>query len=257
MSDVTNPFSFANEYRKAGWLGTLPLPLGKKHPPPEGYTGGGRPYPDDVQIKRWQSGKHNLALRLAEVPGYVPAGSPPRGYELLGLDVDDYKDKHGAAQLTELEELYGKLPPTLRSSSRWESGELSCIYLFYVPAGYRYLGKAAKAIEVIQKRHRYMVVYPSTNPDAENATYRWKAKDGAYRDVPNLDDVAVLPHNWFVYLSCGGMPESDDPISDMDPNELIDWARTMYNDADGDPCSFVKRQLDKHIEKIEIGRAHV
>lgn len=289
-ADNNNPFAYAKQYREAGWLGTIPLPAPSKGPPPTGkwpppagYTGNGAPYPTDKQVAYWAKQKHNIGLRLGDVPGYVPSGAPPQGYELLGLDVDTYGDKNGYEQLQALIATLGALPATVRSSSRWvaDCTKANCTCcksytaLFLVPAGYRYLGKAASCIDVIQKGHRYTVVWPSLNPDAEFATYRFRDPNGAYYDsagepvgtgdpsgVPALKDVALLPgclgaHGgckrndcWFCYLTCGGMPATEDPISDLTSDELLTWAVSTYTDAQGSMCRLMEQQVKRQIERM-------
>lgn len=113
-------------YRELGWLGTLPLPPNAKEPPPDGFTGHGAPYPNDVDVRRWrrERANGNIALRLAEVPrewlngnlAFAYAGNNVDGWELIGIDVDDYGDKHGAQQLADMEAELGALPDTIVSS---------------------------------------------------------------------------------------------------------------------------------------------
>lgn len=221
--DDFNPYGMANEYRKAGWLGTIPLPYNEKHPPPKYYTGAAAEYPSDEKVAEWLGrGRSNIGLRLAETD-FKPEASPydAEVYELIGIDVDDYASKTGADQLRQLESELGALPPTVVSSSRWDVSEDSGIRVFLVPTGYHFLGKAASCIEVIQKAHRYMVTWPSVNPDvdAPNPTYRFRAPDGAFYDVsdepgsraglagiPPLADVAVLPEAWLDFLAAIGCP---------------------------------------------------
>lgn len=278
------PFGLAAEkYRKHGFLGTLPLPPGEKNPPPTGFTGSGRPHPDDEQVAAWLAGDDlerpwspggNIALRLAEVPhevtnkrGDLPfmyAGNNVDGWELLGIDVDDYKGKRGLSELQELEAEHGPLPPTAMSTARWDGWEehRSGIRVFLVPKGFRYMGKAAPSIDIVQKRHRFMVVAPSTNPDAENAEYEWRygATDTVEPDrfedgLPDVSltgddgpDIAVLPEAWFVHLSRGGTVESDDPISDLTDDELFDWAQTLrYED---EPCRDMQRALSDCVDRL-------
>lgn len=261
-----NPFIQAKLYRKAGYTGTIPVPYGKKHPPPKGYTGIAASYPDDEQLAKWNlHGRGNIALRLAEVQ-YVPKNSPYEAtvYELIGIDVDDYRDKNGAEQLRKLLESLGPLPATVSSSSRWESGTDSCIYLFFVPAGYRYLGKAAKCIDVIQKGHRYMMVWPSINPDAERARYRWRSPNGAYYEerrqaganavpvaIPPLSDIAVLPEAWLDFLSCNRMIATDEPISELSSDELLSWAQALFNDSSDEMCRMMAQAVTTKIAEIE------
>lgn len=211
------PFgSAARLYRKAGWLGVLPLPQGQKHPPPKGYTGAGKEYPTDKTVEAWiaSNAKANIGLRLAEVDSeFWPVDLPPvyagnqvDGWELIGIDVDDYKGKEGGNQRESLEYLYGDLPATVLSSARWGSGGASCISIYLVPKGYRFMGKAADSIEIIQKRHRYMVAWPSLNPDAPtaivdgaavHARYSWKwgrPKDvGADANSAGFTPLADIP----------------------------------------------------------------
>lgn len=265
-SPETNPFSKAKLYRNNGFQGTIPIPYSKKHPPPKGYTGQAAPYPDDERVASWIGlGKGNIALRLAEV-NCVPKNSPYEAsvYELIGIDVDDYKDKNGYDQLQALEAKLGVLPKTVRSSSRWATGDKSCIHMFLVPAGYRFLGKAARCIDVIQKGHRYMMAWPSLNPDADNALYRWRSPTGAYYEdrleaganavpvaIPALTDIAILPREWFDFLSCNGMIATEDPISDLGADELLSWAQGLFNDSDGDMCRLMAQEVNKKLAEVE------
>jgi len=265
-SEVDNPFSKQNLYRNAGYMGTLPIPYGKKHPPPKRFTGNSANYPSESQISKWlEYGKANIALRLAEVD-YKPKDSiyDAETYELIGIDVDDYKDKDGHSQLLKLEAKLGELPPTVGSSSRWESSPRAGIRLFFVPSGYRFLGKAAKCIDVIQRGHRYMMVWPSLNPDADNAPYRWRSSDGAYYEdspeagangvpvgIPPLADIAELPKTWFDFLSCNGMVATDEPISDLSSDELLTWAQGLFNDSKSEMCRIMADAVDRKIQDIE------
>lgn len=254
-----NPFSVAEQYRSAGYLGTLPLPIDRKEEPPRRLTGQSAPYPKDAQVENWlKGGPNNICLRLAECPGYVPKDHPPVGYELIVIDVDDYGEKHGADKLAALVEKLGALPATVRSSARFDTRPDSGHMLFLVPAGYRFLGKAATGIDIIQKGHRYVLVWPSRNPDANLATYRFKAVDGTYYDerpegsrIPPLDDIAVLPEPWFDYLTCGGLAAVDIPISELTLQELSQWAKDQFNEPQGDMCRLVKQQLERQITKME------
>ncbi|WP_234787931.1 AAA family ATPase [Mycolicibacter sinensis] len=272
----------AKRYRAAGFLGTIPLPPGQKEPPPTNFTGGGKPYPSDDDVRRWRrdQGDGNIGLRLAEVPSeflgerddlpVVYAANNVDGWELIGVDVDNYakangQPKVGAAELSGLEAQLGELPTTALSGARFETG--SCIAVYLVPKGYRFAGKVAECIEVVQKRHRYMVVNPSTHPDARDADrqpaiYQWRrgapsklAEAGVDvverfdRDLPAISDVAVLPEAWFVHLTHGGMLESDDPISDLSPSQLVEWmeSRPLF---DAEPCVVMSNAVAAHLLKI-------
>lgn len=220
MTDVgqhdTGPGAFgraARLYRSAGWAGALPVGRGpgQKSPPPGGWTGHGAPWPSDADIGAWESGPeagYNIGLRAA--PG------------TLGLDVDDYGSKNGGAHLAELEARFGPLPPTWVSSARPAP---SGIRWFRVPThldGHEvnWPGEAAKFIELIQPGHRYAVVWPSTNPDAGGAEYRWSFNfeyEGDWPDeslVPRPDALPWLPESWVRGL-------------------MLDYARTEKSDLAG------------------------
>lgn len=267
----------AKLYRDQGWLGTLPLPKGEKSSPPKGFTGGGRDHPSESQVAKWAKERPdgNLALRLAEVPReFWPATLPIKyadnivdGWELIGIDVDDYKAKQGHAEYRALVEgktehgALGELPATAMSSARWDTWDehRSSIRVFFVPKGFRYMGKAADSIEVVQRRHRYMVAWPSTNPDANGAMYEWRYGDAmtpsdellpAPSGMPPLSAVAVLPEAWFRYLTRDGLRDSDDPISAMTDDALFHWLQTDLR-FDGEPCRVVQNAVDRWIADLD------
>lgn len=270
-----NPFSVAELYRKAGWLGTIPVPYNEKHPPPRGFTGAAAPYPDDIKVTEWLGGgRSNIALRLAETD-YLPKASPyqEKAYELLGIDVDDYGDKAGYEQLQALESQYGPLPPTVCSSSRWEQSPNSGIRVYLVPAGFHFLGKASPAIEVIQRAHRYMLTWPSLNPDvpdAESSTYRFRGPTGAYYEgsregaaiatlgaaIPPLSDVAVFPEAWFDFLTCDRLRATGKDISSLGGDELLTWANETFNDSQGEMCRTMSNAVEKKLGELEDCVAH-
>lgn len=288
------PFKYGwSRYRANGFAGTIPvgdLP-GQKNPPPTGFTGGAAEHPSDNQIIKWSKtrGERNIALRLSEVDTsdkslwgtgnlelpVVYAGNNVDGWALIGIDIDHYGDKKGYDEYCELAAEYGELPATAISTARWGTGSGTAIYL--VPKGFRFLGKAAKSIDVIQKRHRFTVVYPSTNPDADNALYEWMygepknlgdtwqgmhgdpAFEAFEHEVPNITDIAVFPEAWFAYLTHGGMAESDDPISELTLGGLQEWMvkRKCWGDGDAevadeaDACRRMRDAVGNAIGELE------
>src|SRR5437868_10789208 len=110
----------AQDYWAYGWKSVLPLPAGKKFPPPNKYTGYKALIPSFPDIMAWTEdlADGNLALRLPDT--------------VVGLDVDAYGEKTGAATLAEALRRWGPLPPTVRSTSRVDG--VSGIRLYRVPA---------------------------------------------------------------------------------------------------------------------------
>jgi len=192
---MTSPFAQAALYFQAGWTGVLPLPFREKFPPPEGFTGAGGAVPSPQQVAAWMMGQDgaqdpaNLALRL-------PAG-------VVGIDVDDYGDKHGAQALFEMAEQHdlGPLPATWSSTSRGQTSPAR-IWLYRLPqADVRLVGKPCPGVDVIQHHHRYVVAAPSVHP--EGGVYAWYRPDFTPADpseVPAVADLPFLPDDWTAAL---------------------------------------------------------
>ncbi|MFT3831900.1 MAG: bifunctional DNA primase/polymerase [Micropruina sp.] len=176
-------------YAAAGWH-PLPLPPGKKTPPPSGFSGEHGRDAGPAELADWAQRfpqDANVALRM------------PEG--VLGIDVDGYGDKPGAASLAGLVAQHGPLPPTWVSTSRGsEHGPGSSAIAFYrVPPGRRFPGVLEAGIEAIQRHHRYAVVAPSVHP--EGREYRWYAPDGQPSPrPPNFGEIPALPEPWLAGL---------------------------------------------------------
>lgn len=214
MHESTGPYSRAHGmYAAAGWRGVLPVgrAAAQKTPPPLGWTGhaAGDVWPSGGDRQAWADGpegSRNVALRL-----------PP---DVIGLDVDAYGAKVGAASLAALVERYGPLPPTWVTTAR-EDG-ISGIRLFRVPPGLHWPGEAGDNIEIVQVGHRYALVWPSVNPDADGAVYQWwydgapaLVLDGS--ELPRPEELPELPAAWAAGLSLpyarvGGAALADDAV---------------------------------------------
>jgi len=187
--------AMAQDYWANGWKSVLPLPPGSKVPPPKGYTGYGALIPSFPDIMAWTEDypEGNLALRMPET--------------VVGIDVDAYDARTGAATFTEAIRRWGPLPPTVRSTSR-EDG-ISGIRLYRVPAGTELEAQITFPemnighIEICQFFHRYVVSYPSTHPNA-GRVYQWLDDDGnrmpgsdpTRSGIPNIEDLPDLPQGW-------------------------------------------------------------
>ena len=171
---MTGPYAHAwQQYRAAGWTGIIPLPPRRKSPPPRGVTGPTGIWPSVADCLSWAEGREgagNIALKL------------PHG--VLGIDVDDYDGKPGAATLADAQERWGQLPPTWVSGAR---GGLSGIRLYRVPEGLAWPGEVGPGIETVHSGHRYAVVWPSVHPDT-GGTYQWDGPGG----IPDVDQLHEL-----------------------------------------------------------------
>ena len=193
-------------WQQAGWAGTLPLPAGKKSPPPGGYTGetGGWPSGADCldwELAGWPRNKKrirnrmNLAVRLPE--------------QVIGIDKDTYKQPTAAERLQLLDRSIEldtgvRPPPTWRSSARPDldqpdSQYRAGIYLYRLPDGFDPAEAPAGNmpepydVEYIRFHHRYIVASPSLHPKTISR-YRLYAPDGEVTDLPPaVGDLPVIP----------------------------------------------------------------
>lgn len=233
---TTGYASAAPDYLAAGWC-PLPVPEGRKWPPPQGFTGyaGERVSAEDVA--RWcddeQTATCNLALRL---PG-----------DVLGIDVDHYTKadgtvKRGGDTLTAWQARLGDLPPTIRSTARGDD-PVSGIRLYRVPAGRRWANTLGPGVELVHHGHRYVVAWPSRNPDAEGLpVYRFHDDRGAgllpRGIVPTPGALPALPDAWVAELDRGPAADVAGPVDRETANALLDDL------PGGEPCPYVLRVLD-------------
>ncbi len=127
--------------RALGWLGVLPLPIGQKSRPPEGFTGRHGRDPSADKIAAWVQERlcANVAVRYLD--------------DVLGLDVDNYGGKPAARTLVEHEGRLGTLPLTWTVTSRDDG--LSGTRLYQVQPGRQWRGKlGGGGVDVIQRSQR-------------------------------------------------------------------------------------------------------
>jgi putative DNA primase/helicase len=205
----------------------------------------------DYWIKK--KGDGNVALRM-----------PPA---LLGIDVDNYDGKDGAATLAACETEWGPLPATWRTTSRTDG--VSGIRLFRIPAGLAWPGKlpGGGGVELCRWDHRYVIVAPSIH-DKTGEQYHWFAPDGSRTtgavaaseggdwEFPALDELAELPTSWVEGLTSGKKWE-ERPEEDLGADEVNQW---ILDRPDGELCDKMQRTLDGWMTKIsaagEDGGAH-
>ncbi|WNM69955.1 DNA primase/polymerase [Rhodococcus phage GuyFagieri] len=191
--------SAAPLYIQRGWSTPLPLPAGRKYPPPEGSTGN-FPDVDPNNIESWivELDDQNLGLRMPR----VKIGGEM--FEVVGIDIDQYDDKHGWDAIQPVFSRLGALPPTYRSTSRGPI-DPSGIRYYLVPAGQKWVGKVCDDVEVIQRSHRYSVAWPSVVKAGKGTRqYEWYDDEDEELDgPPRVKDIPVLPLAWQEFLSKG------------------------------------------------------
>ncbi|SOD72742.1 P4 family phage/plasmid primase-like protien [Jatrophihabitans sp. GAS493] len=205
MTQPVRPFADSVlAYHQAGWP-IVPVPPETKTPPPRGFTGADGVDAEPEQLVRWATSHatSSVAIRM------------PEG--VIGIDVDDYIKgdvvKHGAGTLGEHITLWGDLPPTWSSTARGPG--LSRIYFYRVPAQ-RYATVLGPDVEIIQRHHRYAVVWPSVHVGVPKdlggnplvGTYTWYDPQGQPCEPPKTIELPELPQAWVAGLAEGAAPAS-------------------------------------------------
>ena len=228
MMATTSPYAASfDAYWSAGWRGILPLPERRKTFPPTGYTGHDGKWPSYADCHTWASdGIHNICLRLSA--------------DIVGIDVDAYGDKPGAATLADLVDKYGPLPPTWLSTSRDDG--ISGIRLYRIPEGAT-LPTKLPGIEFVQHHHRYVVAWPSQHPDT-GREYRWidERDPTATGGVPNPSLLPALPQAWIDGLAVEASTHSKANLDDTQTAAIV------LGLPKGEPCQHVRAGAGKAVE---------
>ena len=225
-----SPFhTAARDYFQAGYL-PIPLPEGKKFPPPKGV-------PNDVEYNERQLGQWLKGI-------YEGRDKPDLRYKNIGCIVPDdvvVIDVDGPAAretLVEMEEQYGALPPT------WISfrGDPDRYHLWFrTPARLTWPGKLAPGIDIIYRHYRYMVLPPSVHPDG--GQYRWAnmGRNGLKMSpnyLPEPDEFSDMPDRWLTLAGDKGFVHRE--------RAKVDSRLWIKEHGKGEPCPELKRVLKRH-----------
>jgi len=251
----------APDYIDLGWDTPLPLPMMHKYPPPEHSTGN---YPDveETTLEAWMFEREdwNIGLRM---PTFAKDADK---YEVVGIDVDHYGDKNGWDTIAALSDRLGPLPDTFKSSARGANSP-SGIYFFVVPAGRKWSGQVGANVELIQRTHRYAVVWPSAVKDKKTKAvrrYSWyRVEDDeavVVRKPPSVKELPELPRAWQDHLAKGFAEERR--ITDPDPElgtmkAVREWMKKNLPGYDKQPSS--EMAAASHLETLAAeatGGAH-
>lgn len=190
MTDIYGYATAAPLYRAAGWMQVIPLPEGRKTPPPSGFTGRSRKPVTDEQVQVWSQATPDANTGIV-----IPEG-------VLVLDIDAAQGHQvkadGVKGISELSQELGMLPATWSSTAHGIDSPAR--HLFYkVPEGLAWKGGAIEGVDILQPGHRYSVVWPSIHPSGE--MYCWYTPSGRVAStLPRISDLATLPWKWVDYL---------------------------------------------------------
>lgn len=230
-----SPFhSAAEDYYHAGYL-PIPLPQGRKFPPPKGV-------PNDLDYQSSTLEEWLSSSRARNIGSIVPDG-------VVVFDIDG---KPGMETLAELEGRMGALPKTWCSFR----GDPERYHLWFnCPAGITWPGKLGAGLDVIYRHYRYMVMPPSVHPDG--GQYRWANLRGNSLRVsngyfPGIDEFADLPDAWKSLGGDGGYVHRE--------RATIDSRLWLSEHGKGDICPEMKRVSALHLREIrkhaDLGGMH-
>ena len=201
-----------------GW-NPIPLPKNKKKNPPAGLTGanGQDLTKEQIEDESWdnypKSWNGNIGTRA------------PEG--VIGIDIDNYGHKLGYQNFLSFLAI-DELPPTWTSSGRdLPSG----IYWYKAPKN-KFQSNPCSGVEIIQRHHRYALVYPSVVNDQDaNRKYIWRTPEGNYSEnPPTIDELAELPVEWIPHLEDKSLwIEGQAITSEQGRNETV--SRIAYREA--------------------------
>lgn len=227
-----------------------------KAPLAKDCTGRGGAYPDLAKVKEWERRypRASVGLRLRR--------------EVVGIDVDLYGDKAGFRTISTLQQKWGVLPDTWKTTSRKDGSK---IRLYRLPVGTSVLnwrdpklfddsGKLASGgVELIRWCHRFVTVYPTVHPTV-GKRYHWLDPDDAkFKGVPALGitDLPLLPEGWIAGLETGRDYGDERIPLTTTPWE---WLRARPYGDDTEPCEAMRKTLDHWLPQIayagENGGAH-
>lgn len=233
MMDLHGYAQAAPLYRRLGWAQVIPLPEGRKTPPPSGVTGRNAQPVTDRQIQEWSHAnpEGNVAL-------VIPA-------TMIVLDIDAPEGHEvkadGTRNIRKLEAELGALPATWTSTAHGRDSKARHMW-YQVPAGLRFRGGAIEGVDILQPGHRYSVVWPSIHPTGE--IYQWYSPNGMPADPPTPDRIPMLPKAWLDRLI-----RKDNPQREMQRQMMVAqaWSRQQYGNAG--MCRRVRQQLQKIVDE--------
>lgn len=204
-----------DRYADLGWS---VLPVEGKSGIPTGVTGREGVLTRE-QMERWATTfgqRRNIAVRA---DGWI------------SIDVDVYDGKRGDVAIEELAAQLGPLPPTFTSTARGQDSR-SRQHFYSVPTGVELVTKIGDAVEIVQRHHRYSVVWPSKHPKS-GETYTWYSPHGEpMKSPPAMYDLPPLPEAWLEHLS----HEPAKPL--LTGVEVIPWRALVESFDQGESCYY-------------------
>jgi len=232
-------------YLEVGWL-PIPIPPGKKHPVPVGYTGNEAKRITRSVVEEW----------FAELPDNSNIGTRIPD-AIIVIDVDAYRN--GVATLKAREKQWGELPDTWRNSARNDGAGGHMFFRLPKSAlGLHWPGKIGDGVEILQPTHRYAVVWPSINP-SNNQMYRWyqpgdPTEGPGYAGIPSLSDIRTeMPARWIKALTNGEAYHYMPKKKGVSEAAVITWLKEQRT---GEPCTRMRRAMQQATKTVGPDGGH-
>ncbi len=177
---------YAPLYLERGWH-PIPVVQGRKNPHKT----------KDPETPSFH-GEDRRVIPLAEIDDYPAADLgvvPPRGVVAIDVDLDEAKGKDGIATVNDLQQRYGNLPATWKTTSRANG---TGIMYYRLPKGHedhRFGGKWGPGVDVIAPHLRHAKA-AGNHPDT-GFEYRWISPAGEHLYLPpHVEELPLLPEGW-------------------------------------------------------------
>lgn len=222
-------------YLQQGYLAPIPLPHGRKAPPPNGFTGHHNTQPPTAeQVEEWRKTRGDDGIAFVLQDGQIV------------IDVDNYAKGEwpagtGAATMAELAERAAcDLPRGPKLRNRIDGSEKRP---FRVPVGLRFRKGLGPCVDVVTPTHRY--VNAGINPDTGNPE-KWFDADDKPTDEPPLPETwPELPEAW-LSLVIHGVSEGHTQLATEE--QAQEWLDGM---PDGPVGPLVQEQLDHALAGLD------
>lgn len=230
-----SPFhTAAQDYFDAGFM-PIPLPQGRKFPPPKGV-------PNDLEYTEGTLENWLTDTRAKNIGSIVPDG-------VVVFDIDGAP---GMETLAELEGRLGALPKTWCSFR----GDPSRYHLWFLcPPDLTWPGKLGAGLDIIYRHYRYMVLPPSIHPDG--GQYRWANLRGNSLRVsngyfPSIEEFSELPESFLQLAGTDGYVHRE--------RATVDSRLWLSEHGKGKPCPEIRRVVRRHLIEIrkhaDLGGMH-
>lgn len=180
-------------YLQRGYPAPIPLPQGRKSPPPNGYTGHyntGPPTAEQIEEWRQTRGADGIAFVLQDGQIVIDIDNYEKGNWPAGTGLSTISDVAERASY--------ELPPGPKLRNRTDGSEKRP---FRVPHGLKFRKSLGPCVDVVTPTHRY--VNAGINPDTGNAEQWFDADDNPLNEPPPPESWPELPSAWLPWVIQG------------------------------------------------------